>query len=94
MISTTQTLTQIKSLGFIAHIKQHFMTINPLNILLNAGVHLELWPDNMLFGKLQPTALTWYAVDLRSISVDGTLGTLHTAIDQNIEVKMYQQNYN
>ena len=38
-------------------------------ILLNAGVHLEFWPDNVLFGKLQPRALTWYAVDLRSTSV-------------------------
>ena len=61
-------MAQIKSPVFICHIKQHFMTINPLVYVINGlrdfvkcyikrCVHLDLQPDNMLFGGLQPIGI-------------------------------------
>ena len=66
IVSTTQTLSEIKSQEIIGHIKQHFMT-SPLTyvtndiqhfvkILYKSWVHLDLRADNMLLGGLQPPA--------------------------------------
>ena len=59
MVSSTQTLAQIKSQEFIGHIKQHFVTIYVINGIQNfvkcfvkSGVHLDLRPD-MLFRRPQ-----------------------------------------
>ena len=65
MVSSTQTLAQIKSAEFIGHINQHFMTTSPLTYVTNGiqdfvkcsikgWVHLDLRPDHMLCVKLQP----------------------------------------
>ena len=64
MIYTIQTIAQIKSHEFIGYIKQHFVTVNPLTYITNGiqdfvkccikcWVHLDIGPDNMLFGGLQ-----------------------------------------
>ena len=67
IVSTTQTLSEIKSQEIIGHIKQHFMTTSPLTyvtndiqdfvkILYKSWVHLDLRADNMLYGGLHPPA--------------------------------------
>ena len=66
MVSTKQTPSQINSQKIIGHIKQHFMTTSPFTYVTNgihnfvkccikSWVHLDLCPENMLFGGLQPT---------------------------------------
>ena len=65
MVSTTQTVSQIKSQEFIGHIQKHFITTSLLTYVTNGiqefvkwcikgWVHLDLRPDNMLFDGLQP----------------------------------------
>ena len=67
MVSTTQTLSQIKSQEIIGHIKQHSITTSPFTNVTNgiqdfvkccikSWMHLDLQPDNMLFDGLQPTS--------------------------------------
>ena len=64
MVSTTQTLPQIKSHEIIGDIKQHFMSTSPLTYVkkgiqdfvkccIKSWVHLDIRPNNMLFGGLQ-----------------------------------------
>ena len=59
--------SQNKSQEIIRHIKQHLMTTSPLTYVTNgiqafvkccikSWVHLNLRPENMLFGQMQPTA--------------------------------------
>ena len=61
---TTQTLSQIKSQEFIGHIQEYFITTSPLTYdtdgiqdfvkcYIKSWVHLNLQPDNMLYGGLQ-----------------------------------------
>ena len=56
MVSTTQTLSQIKSQEFIGS-----YVINGIQDLvkccIKGWVHLDLRPDNMLFGGLQPIVI-------------------------------------
>ena len=63
MVSSTQTLAQIKSQEFADHIKQHFMTC-PVTYVANgiqdvvkccieSWMHLNLWHNNMLLCRLQ-----------------------------------------
>ena len=70
LLNTTQTLLQIKSQEFIGHLKRHFMTTNPLTYVISdiqefvkccikSWVHLDLRPNNMLFGRLQPAVGDW-----------------------------------
>ena len=65
MLSTTQTLAQIKSQEFIGHMQKHFITTSPLTYVTNgiqdfvkccikSWVHLDLRPDITLFDGLQP----------------------------------------
>ena len=65
MVSSTQTLAQIKSQKFIGHKNQQFMTKWSLVYVTNytldfvkccfkTWVHLDLWPNKILFGRLQP----------------------------------------
>ena len=67
MVSSTQTLAQIKSQEFIGHTKQHYMTTSLVAYVTNdiqdfwkgcikSLVHLDLdlRPDNMQFGTPQP----------------------------------------
>ena len=62
MVSTTKPLSQIKSPEIIDHIKQNFVTTRPLTYVTNANkafikccikrwVHLDLQPNNMIFGS-------------------------------------------
>ena len=64
-VSSTQTLAKEKFLEFIGHIKQHFMKTSRLTYFTNdiqkklkcfikGSLHLDLRPDNLLLGKLQP----------------------------------------
>ena len=64
MVSTTQTLSQIKSQEFISQINQHFMIISPLTYVTNgiqefvkccskSWVHLDIRPNDILLGRLQ-----------------------------------------
>ena len=65
MVSTTQTLifylSQTKSEEFIGHIQKHFITVPHINDIedfvkccIKRWLHLNVRPDNMLFGRLQP----------------------------------------
>ena len=63
MVSPTQTLSQINSQEIIGHLKQHFTTslltyvtngIQDVKCCIKCWVHLELWPNNMIFVGLQP----------------------------------------
>ena len=72
MVSSTQTLAQIKAQEFVGHIKQYFVTIHPVTYVTNdiqdfvknwisnwvdhLDLHLDLhlWPNKMLFDRLQP----------------------------------------
>ena len=58
--------TQIKSHNFISHTQRHFITTSPLTYVTNgirdfvkccikSRVHLDLRPENMLFGALRPS---------------------------------------
>ena len=66
MVSTTQEVAQNKSQEFIDRIKQHFLTKPPLKHVthcirdlvkccVKGCVHLDLRPDNMLFGAPRPS---------------------------------------
>ena len=59
MVSTKQTLAQIKSQEFISYIKQHFKNMSShichkdfVKCYIKRWVHLQR--DNMQFGRLQP----------------------------------------
>ena len=64
MMSTTQTLPQIKSQEITGHLRQHFITTRPLTYVTNgiqdfvkcyikSWVHRDLRPENKQFGGLQ-----------------------------------------
>ena len=64
MVSSTQTLAQIKSNEVVGHIKQYFMTTSPFRYVTNGiqdfvKCHIKCWvpldlrPNKMLFGRLQ-----------------------------------------
>ena len=68
VVSTTQTLFQIKSQECVGHIQKHFIS-SPLTYVTNniqdfvkccikSWVHLDLRPDSMLFGGLHPIVST------------------------------------
>ena len=78
IVYTTKTLSQIKSQEFISHIKQHFITTSHLTYVANgnqvfvkycikSGVHFDLHPNNMLFGRLQPSVVTIHTVLFRYV---------------------------
>ena len=59
MVSSTQTLAQIKSEKYIGNINQHFITshltyiTNGIHYFVKCWMNLKLQPVNMLFARLQ-----------------------------------------
>ena len=86
MVSTIQTLPQIKSQEFINHIKQHFMT-SPLRYVnkviqdfikccIKSWLHVDLQPDNILFGGARSSSVvTLFAHGVMGRRIDPSLWT-------------------
>ena len=100
LVSTIQTLSQITSQDCTGHIQKHLITTGPLTYVTNgiqdfvkcyikSWVHLDLRPDNMLFGGLQPTICKTYFNRIKYLM---PCGYLRRSLDLNvmkIEISMW-----